>query len=337
MFLHKITILNTVINPFFSLGMESALWIIYPFLTVIMTMSYIYLKLKNDAMGLEFKMLKMIAGQQFDIKNELEFVSSNLVIKKETSKNQKDLHIAGILSRFTAYFIDVIIAIVTFFVGVLGFMYFSILIDSYIPLIIYESFPYAVRDKSILLLFAGLLVFFTILFSTIIEIIMKGSSPGKKIVGIIVVNNMGERPSNLRLFFRNVFRILDFLPIFYILGLITLLTRDKFKRIGDYFAGTVVVRISEKVDEKIVSWSGVYGSNLPPIKNIYPINEFEFSVIKEFMDYEELFVSRKAFFAYNLNVYFRIKFKIEDKYTNPYDFFRDIISMNEKQFEGENS
>jgi hypothetical protein len=45
---------------------------------------------------------------------------------------------------------------------------------------------------------------------------------------------------------RNILRAVDFLPVFYCLGLVAMLTNREFKRLGDLAAGTIVVYTEPK-------------------------------------------------------------------------------------------
>src|SRR2546421_10292875 len=70
---------------------------------------------------------------------------------------------------------------------------------------------------------------------------MRGSTPGKRMAGVRIVARDGGGPSAGALLTRNVFRLVDSLPLFYGVGLITVvLTRDNL-RIGDMAAGTLLV------------------------------------------------------------------------------------------------
>lgn len=69
-----------------------------------------------------------------------------------------------------------------------------------------------------------------------------GASPGKRLLGLRVIGDDG-RPLQFRAsLVRNLFRVVDMLPSFYGLGLITLAFSNPTKRLGDFAAGTVVVR-----------------------------------------------------------------------------------------------
>jgi uncharacterized RDD family membrane protein YckC len=81
-----------------------------------------------------------------------------------------------------------------------------------------------------------------LLYHPVLEIAMRGRTPGKRLAGVRVVTREGGTPSVGALLMRNVFRLLDSLPAFYMVGLTsTLVTRDAV-RIGDMAAGTLLVQ-----------------------------------------------------------------------------------------------
>ncbi len=70
-----------------------------------------------------------------------------------------------------------------------------------------------------------------------------GATPGKRLMGLRVIQESGVRCSTERLVLRNFLRVVDALPFLYVVGgLCTLVTR-RGQRIGDLAAGTLVVRV----------------------------------------------------------------------------------------------
>jgi hypothetical protein len=73
---------------------------------------------------------------------------------------------------------------------------------------------------------------------------MRGSTPGKRLAGVRVVTREGGAPGAGALLVRNVFRLVDSLPVAYALGLtLVALTREHL-RCGDMAAGTLLVYVS---------------------------------------------------------------------------------------------
>jgi uncharacterized RDD family membrane protein YckC len=87
---------------------------------------------------------------------------------------------------------------------------------------------------------AWLFVLVYFLYYLLLEWLMS-STIGKFILKIKVVTIQGVRISFMNSFVRNVFRIIDFLPSFYILGAIVIGSTENKQRIGDKVAKTLVV------------------------------------------------------------------------------------------------
>jgi len=84
------------------------------------------------------------------------------------------------------------------------------------------------------LIFWGYYIFF--------EFIWNGQTPGKRVADIRVVRADGNPLGLLENVVRNLVRIIDFLPTAYILGIITMFANRHARRLGDFAAGTMVVK-----------------------------------------------------------------------------------------------
>jgi uncharacterized RDD family membrane protein YckC len=73
-----------------------------------------------------------------------------------------------------------------------------------------------------------------------------GQTPGKRAMGIAVLNDDGTPLRWPGALTRNLLRAVDFLPFLYGIGLAAMLLNRDFKRLGDLAAGTVVVYRGEK-------------------------------------------------------------------------------------------
>lgn len=73
------------------------------------------------------------------------------------------------------------------------------------------------------------------------EVQWNGQTPGKKALGIAVLNDNGTPVRWPAALTRNLLRAVDFLPFFYGFGLATMLVNRDFKRLGDLAANTLVV------------------------------------------------------------------------------------------------
>jgi uncharacterized RDD family membrane protein YckC len=83
-------------------------------------------------------------------------------------------------------------------------------------------------------------VVLTLGYFTIAEA-LTGQTVGKRLTGIRVVTEEGEPISWGKSIGRNLLRIVDSLPAFYILGIFLMARSDKLQRCGDRAARTIVV------------------------------------------------------------------------------------------------
>ena len=79
-----------------------------------------------------------------------------------------------------------------------------------------------------------------------LEAAWRGQTPGKRAMGLMVLNDDGTPVRWPAALTRNLLRAADFLPILYGLGLLAMLMNRDFKRLGDLAAGTVVVYQQER-------------------------------------------------------------------------------------------
>jgi len=80
-----------------------------------------------------------------------------------------------------------------------------------------------------------------LLYHPVVEVLMRGRTPGKRMVGVRTTKHDGALPGTGAVLVRNIFRIVDSIPVMYGVGLVTaMLTRNNV-RIGDLAAGTVLV------------------------------------------------------------------------------------------------
>jgi uncharacterized RDD family membrane protein YckC len=76
------------------------------------------------------------------------------------------------------------------------------------------------------------------------ELLMQGRSPGKAFVGLRVVREGGLPVTTRESMIRNLLRVVDMLPVSYLVGLVSMISSRQTRRLGDYAAGTIVIRES---------------------------------------------------------------------------------------------
>lgn len=185
----------------------------------------------------------------------------------------------------------------------------------------------------------GIAIVFVIWFGYYIffEMLMNGQSPGKKAVKLRVIKETGEPITFFDSFLRNIIRVADMLPSFYLVGGIFLIFTKKYKRIGDFAANTIVVKTGEvkksvnTLESLIVNYSHTKEATgeLEATINIYPVNNLEYGILKEFLMRKDELGMRFPVFVNYLTAYFMRKFMLKNlPFGNPVRFFETIISMN---------
>ena len=80
-----------------------------------------------------------------------------------------------------------------------------------------------------------------LLYHPVLEVLMRGRTPGKRAAGARLVTQEGATPGVGALLMRNVFRVIDMLPGIYTVGMVCCASSSQRVRIGDLAAGTVLV------------------------------------------------------------------------------------------------
>ncbi len=76
----------------------------------------------------------------------------------------------------------------------------------------------------------------------VFEIIWSGQTPGKRLLGVRVIRENGYPLRPIDATIRNVVRLVDGLPVGYAVGVLVMLFNGRARRLGDFAAGTIVVR-----------------------------------------------------------------------------------------------
>lgn len=164
-----------------------------------------------------------------------------------------EVPIAGPTSRILAYAIDSFcVSLLT--VGLIAALVFLVapaadaLGDWLRPLVEeLEANPDSEMATSRMLwIFAALIVAqFAVewLYFIVLELSTGGRSLGKALVGLRVCRDGGLPVTASAVIVRNLLRIVDVLPVYYITGLTSMVVSHEGKRLGDHAAGTIVIRL----------------------------------------------------------------------------------------------
>jgi uncharacterized RDD family membrane protein YckC len=146
-----------------------------------------------------------------------------------------ELPVAGIGSRFLAVAVDTVLQLVLCVTAVIGMIVVAPRLGARVadvPALAAQVGPAAI----ILFVFCvywGYFAFF--------ETIWSGRTPGKRLAHIRVVKESGRGINVYEAITRNILRAIDFLPMWYGVGVVVMMFNRNSRRIGDYVAGTLVV------------------------------------------------------------------------------------------------
>ena len=135
-----------------------------------------------------------------------------------------EAQVVGPVPRFLAFLIDLVIRSVLLFVAAIA------------------SLPFGELGFGFWFIFWFLIEWF---YPVLFEVFRRGQTPGKKALGISVVNDDLTPVTFGTSLVRNLIRTADFLPFCYLFGLITMVSNDRFQRLGDLAAGTLVISIRQ--------------------------------------------------------------------------------------------
>jgi len=79
------------------------------------------------------------------------------------------------------------------------------------------------------------------LYPVVFELLPGAATPGKRVLGLQVLMDSGLPITPAAAVTRNLLRVADFMPFLFFAGLLSMLLRADFKRLGDIAAGTLVV------------------------------------------------------------------------------------------------
>ena len=102
------------------------------------------------------------------------------------------------------------------------------------------------------------------LYHPILEVAMRGRTPGKRLAGVRLVTRTGDIPDAGALILRNVFRLIDSVPLLYLVGLGMVMFTAQHVRIGDLAAGTLLIVDEAGGDALFARWSASGATSLAP-------------------------------------------------------------------------
>jgi uncharacterized RDD family membrane protein YckC len=148
------------------------------------------------------------------------------VLKIETPEGVCfSLPLAGPVSRFLAWFIDMLA--VTALSGAAGKLLYIVGVFS-------TDMMWALTVMSYFAINIG--------YGILFEWVWQGETPGKRVVGLRVLDAGGLKLQLSQIVLRNLMRFLDALPGLYVVGGASMVLTPRLQRLGDLAADTVVIR-----------------------------------------------------------------------------------------------
>jgi len=143
--------------------------------------------------------------------------------------------LAGIGSRFIAILVDSLIwGFALFILGVLAAMIVPAL---HLFGDVSANWAVGIFSLIVFLLMWGYFALF--------ETFGNGRTPGKRVAKIRVIHQSGRGINFVEALARNLVRFVDFLPLFFAVGIVVIFLSRRNQRLGDMVAGTLVVRDRE--------------------------------------------------------------------------------------------
>lgn len=139
--------------------------------------------------------------------------------------------LAGIGSRFLAVALDALIQVL----GALLLIFIAELLLPTAARLTPRAWTWgaALLVLTMFVLYAG--------YYALFEVFWNGQTPGKRLVRIRVIGDLGRPVNAYQAILRNLLRIVDQLPGLYVVGIISVFLSPRNQRVGDLVAGTVVV------------------------------------------------------------------------------------------------
>ncbi|SMO96307.1 RDD family protein [Gracilimonas mengyeensis] len=190
----------------------------------------------------------------------------------ETSQHvQLSYEPAGVGDRVLAYLLD------GFFMGVYFFVVFWIWGYWY-------SLGSDPADLSLSWVFYVVIVLPLMLYHLVSEVLWKGYSPGKKIVGIRVVKVDGSRADLSGYLIRWLFRLVEISMTSGVIAFVAVIMNGKGQRLGDMVGKTCVIKERKKAKLEDTLFKDVSEGYEPVFPQVTELNDKDIRVIQDVLD-----------------------------------------------------
>lgn len=177
-----------------------------------------------------------------------------------------EMTLAGLGSRSAAAIIDTIIIVVLSIVVYLPFR------NSAPPL----PMRIALSAMPLVLFFGYHLAF---------ETMGRRQSPGKRLLRLRVVKTDGAPVGATGSLVRNLIRLVDFLPSFYLIGIVAVFSTTQNQRLGDLAAGTIIV-MEPKAEDMFPVLSSAF-DNVAEGWDVSAVTDEDVAIMRQFLNRRE--------------------------------------------------
>jgi uncharacterized RDD family membrane protein YckC len=146
--------------------------------------------------------------------------------------------LAGVGSRFLALAFDLLVQGVAVAALVIVGLFVRVIVVPQVGIAALGPWAFAILLTIGFVIYSG--------YFAVFEAVWSGQTPGKRLVGLRVIDVSGRPLTPYAAILRNVLRLVDQLPGFYAFAIVSVLVTSRHQRLGDLAAGTVVVH--ERVD-----------------------------------------------------------------------------------------
>lgn len=176
-----------------------------------------------------------------------------------------DVQLAGVGSRFTAAIID-------------GLVQVGLFLALSLAAAILGRVGAAVFVIGMFLVLSG--------YDVLFETFNSGRTPGKQWTGLRVVRTGGTPIGFFTACVRNLLRPIDFLPGFYLVGIVAILASGRNQRLGDMAAGTVVMRErkGDRLEEVLLRRRPSVPSEELLAWDVSAVDDDELATVQKFLD-----------------------------------------------------
>lgn len=152
----------------------------------------------------------------------------------------------------------------------------------------------------------------------VFELVWNGQTPGKRFIGLRVVDRNGVPVGLAASIIRNLVRIVDFFPIGYGLGVIVMFINKRGLRLGDMASGTLVIHDRNVTLDQLQTRPKANSAEFTPTDNLNlpleRLTEGDVALVEDFLGRRDALQTQKSLLRPILaHVYTRMDVELEDQ------------------------